>query len=365
MPRSRAPVPKKIKVAPAEVTTRKIGPELVESVSEDTELDGHLYKPVPQLDHFPPKFEVEYIWYTPELARFELEIAQRAEHFKQRPIRQAQLRRWKNLIRSKRMVHFLPASPVCYDTDGIQLNGQHRFLGLSQCPDGTEAGFMVIRNVPRWMFAFFDTNSTRTIKDVYAIGERAFGPQTPSAMRLSMRYEEFLLGLRNPGGWRHWAQVRDEHQDVDEFTARRGEIQDWYDAGDKVKKSSRILHAATMTFAFYQSLAWPEGDERIYEFFDQLQGKTGPQTQRHPTRLLRDWSNGVFTDHDQVPSKREVNLFLLFRTFALTQNNARLDKLVWAYGMPMALPYHPNGPEAALKNVQQALKDIDDEYTAA
>jgi hypothetical protein len=350
------------KVEPAEVTTRRIGPQLIEGTSEETDLEGHLHQPVQQLDHFPPKFDVEYIWYTPETAVLELEKAERAEQFKQRPIRPAQVRRWKNLIRSERMVHFLPASPICYDPEGVQLNGQHRFRGLTQCPEGTEAGFMVIRNVPRWMFAFFDTNSIRTLKDVYAIGGRAFGPQTPSAMKLAMRYEEYLLGMRNPGGWRHWFIVKDEHSDVDEFTARRGEIQDWYDAAEKVKKGSRILQPASMSFAFYQSLAWPEGDDLIYEFFDMLRGVHPNLSPQHPARLLRDWSNTAYMNHESVQAKRETHLFLLLRVFAMVQRNTRLDKLVWAYGMPMALPYHPDGPEKAIANVQQALKDIDEEY---
>lgn len=363
MPRTTVPVPKRIKVEPSEVTTRRIGPELVEGVSEDTELDGHLHKPVQQLDHFPPKFEVEYIWYTPETARIELEKAEQAPGFRQRPQRNAQVRRWWNLIRSKRWVHFLPASPVCYDEEGIQINGQHRFLGLTRCPDDTEAGFMVLRNVPRWMFAYFDTNSNRTIKDVYSIGGRSFGPQTPSAMKLAMRYEEFLLGLRNPGGWRHWGQVKDEHADVDDFTARRAEVNDWYEQGDKVRKATRILHPATMVFAFYQSLAWPEGDENVFQFLEQVQNKKTNLPAGHPARLLNNWSNSVYMEQVNVPSKREVQLFLMFRTFAMAQRNTRLDQLVWAYGMPMAVPYHPDGTDRALLNIRAALKDIDDEFS--
>lgn len=349
------------KVVPPEVTTRRLAPEMTIESTEETERENHLYRPVNQLDHYPPKFDIEYNWYTPESAREELRKTAEAENFQQRPTRPAQVRRWKNLIKSKRWVHFLPASPVCYDPDGIQLNGQHRFLGLSQCPDGTEAGFMEIRNVPRWMFPFFDTNSNRTLKDVFTIGGRRHGPQTPTAMKLAMRYEEFLLGKRNPGGWRHWSFVKDEHPDVDDFTARRDEIQDWYQAGDRVKKGSRLLHPATMTFAFYQSLAWPEGDEQISEFLDMLTGSESLPPYE-PVRHLRKWSNQVYTNMETVQAKRETHLFLLLQTFAQTQRNTRLEAMKWAYGMPMPVPYHPDGFEVAIARIREALKDIDDDY---
>lgn len=341
----------------AEVITRTLAPE-----AADESRETKLHIPVPQLNEFPPKFKVTYEWFTAAKASEWLREADSHQDFRQRPTTLAGVRRWKNLVITERFVHFLPNTPICVDPDGVMLNGKHRLTGLAGCPEDTKAGFMVISNVPRWMFAFFDTNKNRTLKDVFHIGNRRQGPHTPSAMKLAIRYEEFLLGLRGAGGWRHWTLVKDEHQDVDQFFARRDELQDWHSTGEKIYKTARLLAPAVMVFRFYQSLAWPDGDEKMQEFTNQLAEPPGRLPTNHPVRQLREWSRDIYMNHDQVFAKRETHLMLLFKTFAQVQNSSRPGSLNWAYGMPMAMPFHPKGHDTAVKNVRLALDEIDREF---
>lgn len=341
---------------PAEVITRKLAPQ--EAQDDDAGLNL-LYQPVQQLPGDPP-FEVEFLIFTPALAQTWIDEAHTVSGFKQRPVIPAQVRRWRNLIGTQRFVNFLPNQPICTDENGVMLNGMHRLTAVAGMPEGTEVGFVVISNVPQWMFAFFDTNRPRTIKDVFHIGQRVTGPQTASAMKLAMRYEEFLLGVRSASGWRHWAQVKDEHQDVDNFYTRRDEIQDWYGVGEKVYRNARLLIPSVTVFRFYQGLAWPEGDIEIEDFCTSLlTGETlGPNV---PVRLLVDFSHKTFATRQEAPlyAKREVHLHLLLRTFEAMQQGSRYQYLAWAYGNPMAMPYHPKGHDIAVKNIRVALEEMD------
>jgi hypothetical protein len=318
-----------------------------------------LYRPVRQLDQL-PDWKVKYEWVGPERAKTLLNRADDEEEFRQRTTKMAGIRRWKTLMRTKRFVDFLPNGVICIDPDGVMLNGKHRMTALAG-QEG-EFGFVFFYDVPRWMFAYFDTNMVRTIKDVFHIGSRDAGPQTPSAMKLAMRYEEFLHGLRPGTAWRHWNQQKDEHQDVDDFLARRGELQDWYDVGEAVNRKTKLLVPSVMVFRFYQSIAWPEGDEKITAFCESLVtgGNLPPSS---PVLLLRDWAKDAFYNKEKIFAKRELHLMLLFRTFERYMNGSRLQKLNWAYGLPMTMPYHPDRFETGLENVKKALAELDAEQT--
>jgi hypothetical protein len=321
---------------------------------------GLLYRPVRQLkmDAKRPPFDVSYEWITPDQAEELLMEAARTAGFRQRKLIPNEVKRWSLLINTDRFVHFLPAGVLCFDPEGVLLNGQHRLSGLVDADK--PAGFVVFRNVPRWMFAYLDTNKTRTVKNVLHINERITGPQTDSAMKLALRYEEFIQGVRTGTGWRHWNAVRDEHQDVDNFYARREEIQSWYGVAQQVYNRTKILIPSTMVFRFYQSLAWPEGEEAIEDFLDTL--ITGDKlTNQRPSTHLRRFTLDVFDAKSPVIAKREVHLLLLMRIFAQEMNHTRISTMPWAYGHPMVMPYHPKGHEVAIKNVRSALDAMDRE----
>jgi hypothetical protein len=345
------------RVAKPAVTTRLLAPETAEEIPP-----GLLYHPVPQVELVDgePPFDISYEWITPEQAGEYLQQAANASDFRQRPLSFAEVKRWANLVDTDRFVHYLPNGVVCFDEEGILLNGQHRFNGLAE---GTKpAAFIVFRNVPRWMFAYFDTNKHRTTKNVLHINNRVTGPQTDSALKLSLRYEEFLQGVRTAMGWRHWNAVRDEHQDVDDFYARRQDIQQGYALAQRVYSKSKVLIPSVMAFYFYQSLAWPEGIDCIESFLNELTAGTRLNVQR-PMYHLQRFTQEVFENKSPMIAKREVHLMLLMRVFTQEMNNSRVGTMHWAYGQPMVMPYHPKGHEVAIKTVRSALDEIDREAT--
>lgn len=341
MPRSSA----------APVTTRYLAPEEASADSES------LFQAVPQLEGKPP-FKVSYPWITPEKAKEWLRVSDSDPAFRQRPLALGQVRRWRTLLRTDRFVHYLPNGPMCTDPDGMLLNAKHRLTAIADSENG--AGLVLFSEVPRWMFKYFDTGKNRTIKDVFHIGAREVTPQTPSAMRLGMRYEEFLQGVRSAHGWRHWSTVSDEHNDIDSFLARRQEMQDWVGVGMKVQRDARLMAPAVMAFYFYQSLAWPEGASEVEQFCTSLM--TGEMlAPQSPALLLREWSRDCWYNKDKIFSKREVHFMLLMRCFEQYINGSRIPALRWAYGNPMPMPYHPKGHDVAVKNARLALEELDKE----
>ncbi len=339
--------------AEAGVTTRMLAPP----ADADADNPALLYREVPQIEGDVP-MSVEFAKVSPEQASEWLAKADRDESFRQRPTSVRDVRRWKILMETNRFVQFLPDGPLCFDDDGILLNGKHRLTAVGGFD--RPVGFMLVKRVPRWMFRFFDTGRGRTLNDVFKIGGRATMAQTGSSMRLAMRYEEFLHGKRPAmGWWKDWRGQRDEHADVDDFLARRQDLNDWYYVGQQVYGGSRIIVASAMVFRFYQSLAWPDGEEHLIGFCDGL-AKGAMLAPGHPALVLREWGRMSFADKERIEGKRELHLLLMFRHFALTVQGDRLSgQLRWARGFPMAMPYHPDGPDVAVKNVLTALAEMD------
>lgn len=309
-------------------------------------------KPVQQIDGKVP-YKVSYEMVTPEQANDWIRHADSDPDFKQRPCTVRDVQRWKIMIETDRFVHYLPNGVVCFDDKGMLLNGKHRLTGLAG--QSKPAGFVVFRNVPRWMFAYFDTGRSRSLNDVFKIAGRMSKSQTGSTARCALRYEEMLNGVRGPLGWQDWGSVRDEHADVNTFLDDRGQLQDLYLAADKTYRSTRLVISALMVFRYYQFLAWPEGEPKLLEFWDGLQ--TGAMLATgSPALELREWSKDQFESRERVRAKREQHLLLLYRFFAHHVNSSRLERVTWAYGMPMPAPYHPEGAEVAIKNIRAAIE---------
>ncbi|MEV4507362.1 hypothetical protein AB0K00_00180 [Dactylosporangium sp. NPDC049525] len=318
-----------------------------------------MYRAVPQIDN-PRVMRPTMRLIGPDEARGILLKADSDPDFHQRPVSQRDVRRWEQLMRTDRFVSFLPNGPLCFDDRGLLINGKHRLTGLTR--QERPHGFVVFDNVPRWMFKYFDTMRPRSLNDVFAIGGRMTGTQTGSTMRLAMRYEEFLFGKRSAHGWRDWNGVRDEHADVDEFRTRREELTDWYGDAAKSYPKSKIVIAAQMVFRMYQQLAWPENGDKLQEFWTALAGGTAPAPDA-PALVLRDWARDRGEARERIAAKRELHLLLLFEYFAQHAQGLGIetDGVRWGYGLPMALPFHPDGPEVALENVKRELERMNDE----
>lgn len=340
------------------VETRRLSPPLA---SEDADVNL-LYRPVPQIEGA-PQMKTKWIKVTPEMADDWLLKAESDTTFKQRQTKVRSVRRYQILMETGRFVEYLPNGPLCFDDQGILLNGKHRLTALAG--QKKPFGFMVVENVPRFMFSFFDTGLPRSLNDVFHISGQMTKSQTGSSMRLAMRYEEFLYGKRKDIGWKDWAGHRDEHADVDDFLSRRVDLSDWYYVGEQIYRGARLLIASGMAFRFYQSLAWPEGEEQLITFCDSL-AKGSMLAPGSPPLALREWSRQSKDLGERIRGKRELHLLLMLRMFALSVQGDKIEgKPRWAYGFPMTMPYHPKGPETAIKNILGALEQMDREPATA
>jgi hypothetical protein len=183
-------------------------------------------------------------------------------------------------------------------------------------------------------------------------------------MRLALRYEEFLNGLRPAIGWRTWGSERDEHFDVDDFLLRREDLGDLHGVAQSVASGSRLIVSSLMVWRFYQELAWPDGTDAVTEFCDAL--KTGNFTNRSPSVTLRSWARDIYQTKERIHAKRELHLLLLNRMFALhVQGDRTAGVIKWAYGFPMNTPYHPAGTEKAVETTLAALRRLDREHLKA
>lgn len=338
--------------AEAPVTTRMLQPE---PSGVDNVL---LYRPVPQLTGA-VTMKPRFVKVTPKMAKDWVAKSEEDDTFRQRVTKVRDVRRWQILMQTDRFVSYLPNGPLCFDENGILLNGKHRLTALAGQDDAF--GFLVIDKVPRWMFPFFDTGAPRTLNDVFHISSRASKAQTGSTMRLAMRYEEFLHGKRPGTGWKEWFSQRDEHADVDSFLARREDLNDWYYLGQQIYTACKLNIGAVTVFRYYQSLAWPDGEEQLAEFCNGL-AKGAMLAPGKPALVLREWSRASFEQRDRIRGKRELHLLLLFRMFARTLQGDGMGRLQWAYGFPMTMPYHPNGHDAAVKNILTALNEVDADH---
>ncbi len=345
---------KRTKPAASEVRTRTVLTQL-----EEAEQEKPFFAPFEQIQGKPP-FKVSYPMITPEQARKIIVEADSDPEFHQRPVAERDANRWRNLMEAERFVWWLPNGPLCYDPDGMLLNGKSRMTGLTR--QYNPQGFMVVSNVPRRFFPFFDTMRARTINDVFRISGKMPKSQTGSTVRLAMRYAEVVRGFRSPVGWQNWGMgLTDEHVDVNAFLDVHADLADMYLTADAIYKATKINISALMVWRYFQGLAWPgkECQEHITAFWQALhKGSIEGKILRddNPAAAFREWSRESFYNRDKIRGKRELHLLLLNRYFQLFVQGDKLPKINWAHGWHMNAPYNPGGAEVALKNARAALE---------
>lgn len=298
-----------------------------------------------------PKFRT----YTPEQAQNVMLTQDSLEVKRQRKRSEREVRRWSILIETGRFVDYFPGAPVCFDAAGNVMNGQHRLAAVAR--GLRPVGFLVVTNVPDFMFAYFDTGLPRTINHVFQAAGKQPQPQVGSTLRLAMRYREFLLGLRPPIGWKEWQKFRDEHSDVAAFGDQHEGLLDLYLAADANYKASRVTPSSLMVWRYYQEMAWPQGAKQVMEFFEQLKNGTDMPL-NHPAWHLREWAKDVALRKERITAKRELDLLLLNKMFAAAMRKERPEKMTYAHGFAMTVPYHPKGQAAALTAIKAELARI-------
>lgn len=329
--------------------------------------------PVPQVSN-PPPFGVEFLMVTPEEAAVWWETMMADEEFRNRPLNTTDARHYKDLIDSDRFVHFLPNGIICRDPLGIFINGKTRMAGLKEAKK--PAGFVIFTNVPRWMWMYMDILKPKTARQVLFGNHKMDKPQAITALRFVIKYEEFLNGIRDAEGWRHWSTGRDEFADLDHIHDLRREMMDDYGNAMAIRKGGcHLLAAPLMLFRYYQYYAWPDGRGILHDFCEALRLGTDPRRWMS-AQSLRNWSTqGYFP----TQGKKEAHLILLFQHFesyakkaweleqrskrrldldGVDKNFPQIREAVVAYGSPMRKPFHPDGELVALANLQRSIPPL-------
>lgn len=306
----------------------------------------------PETIPFKPRWE----YVTPEQAAEWLFDADNYEGFRPRPRTDARRRHWVSLMQTGRFVEFSPEGVLCFSPEGICLNGGNRLGAVIEY--GKPVGFTIFDNVPVWMSRFFDTGDKRSLREAMFMTRKDLPQGYQQVVRLGMRYEEYLFGKRTAHGWADWSRHKDEHQDVDNFIDRREYLLDYIDRGKAIRRPTQLQAASVTAFIAYQLLAWPGGSEQLDEFLDGL--SHGSMLRKgNPALTLREWAKADGFIGNGTHGRREGHLLLLFRSFEKFVRNADEAKILVARGLPMHMPYHPQGDKVAVANVRKALTKMD------
>jgi hypothetical protein len=324
-----------------------------ELIEEDPLL---LYEPIAhQISGKKIPWTIEYEKITPAQAAEILQEADEYEKYGQRPRTAARLKRWKSLMDSSRFVEYFPFGPLGFNEDGIVMNGGNRLGALAMFDK--PLGFMIIRNCPTWLINYIDNGNNRTQRESSLINRRATDTNVIAAARLGMRYEEFLFGKRKAIGWADWSKHKDEYVDTDNFVEKREYLLDFIPQGKLIKKVAGLQPASAACFIAYQHLAWPDGADKLQEFLDGL--IHGSMLEKgSPALTLREWG---YTDGfigGYTHGRREGHLLLLFKHFTLFCEGQKINEVRVAKGLPMSMPYHPEGWDVACKNAREALMEM-------
>lgn len=316
-----------------------------------------LYEPITrQINGKKVPWTVEYNKIMPIEAGLILEQADTYEKYGQRPRTPARVKRWADLMASNRFVEYFPFGPLGFNEDNIVMNGGNRLQALAEFDQ--PLGFMVIRNCPSWLINYIDNGAARTQRDAMFINRRIPDTNVAATARLGMRYEEFLFGKRKELGWADWSKHKDEFVDIDNWISKREYVLDYVGQGKTLKKRANLQPASGACFIAYQQLAWPEGADKLREFLDGLEYGS-MLSKGNPALTLREWGNQDGFIGGYTHGRREGHLLLLFQYFMLFCENQKSHQVRVAKGLPMAMPYHPDGWETGCKNAREALLEMD------
>lgn len=319
-----------------------------------------MYEPITKQMTKKVPFTTEPVLVTAKQAQQWLDEADAYEKFGQRPRTPAAIKRFQDLIESNRFVSYNPFGPLGFNEDGILMNGGNRLAAVASA--GKSTGFIVIRNCPTWLINYIDNNKVRTVRDSMFINLKDVRPDTQAVMRLGMRYEEFIFGKRSELGWIEWAKVKDEHADLVNWINKREYVTDFIDQAKKLKKATNLQLPALACFIAYQQLAWPEDAAdpvgKLGQFLEALQLGT-MLSKGNPALTLREWGRNDGYIGGYSRGRREGHLLLLMKFFTLFAEGHTVADVRVARGLPMAMPYHPDGWEIACKNVRTTLVEMD------
>lgn len=326
-----------------------------DGVEEDPLL---LFEPLSeQLNPRKIPFQIEYLKVTPKQAQAWLDAADDYPEFAQRKRLPSTVKRFKDLIDSNRFVEYIPVGALCFNPDGIVMNGGNRLAAVSE--GRKSVGFMVVKNCPTWMIHYFDNGKMRTARDALQIAMKDMSTDGQATTRLGLRYEEFLFGKRAQYGWADWGRHKDEYIDLMNWMEKREYVLDFIPQGKQIRKKTSIQVSSATCFVAYQQLAWPSGADVLEHFLDGL--TLGADLSKgNPALTLREWlrNDGYIGGYSY--GRREGHLLLLFQMFTAFAEKHSVPTVKVAKGLPMAMPYHPDGWEIGCKNAREGLLRLED-----
>lgn len=318
-----------------------------------------MYEPITKQIPKKVPFTFEPVLVTVKQAQQWLDEADEYTGFGQRPRTPAARKRFKDLMDSSRFVFYNPFGPLGFNDDGILMNGGNRLA--AQIEHGKSVGFIVIKNCPTWLINYIDNNKVRTNREAMFINLKDVSTEGQATMRLGMRFEEFIFGKRPELGWIEWAKVRDEHVDLVNWISKREYVTDFITQAKQLKKVTGLQVSSLACFIAYQQLAWPEDASdpvgKLNQFLEGLQHGS-MLAKGHPALTLREWGNNDGFIGGYSRGRREGHLLLLLKSFTLFAEGHTMNKVQVARGLPMSMPYHPDGWEVACKNVREALVEM-------
>ena len=295
---------------------------------------------------------------TPEIAQQLLDAAraaQDAQTFKQRPINWTIVEEYALEMLHGGWMEYLPDGIIAIDTDGVPINGQKRLHAIVKA--NVAVGFLVARDVPREMFAYFDMAQRRSASDTFAIAGLPAGAEAQSMIRLAMAYEEMLRGILDRTSWVSWNKRRQTNVDMLRFYEKRPHLAETLFTGRAMRYGAAIVPAAAAVFEFYADKAWPQRpkDRRGYDPLDAYVSgiRDGANIATvDPAMLVRNWSMGNAVRRQTIQSKRETHLFVLLKYWEIHAlgKEARGNNPSYNKTWPMPLPFHPDGEDVAVRN---------------
>ncbi len=300
-----------------------------------------------------PDWPIQYTWLEPDDAAEWLEKAGEDETFRNRPLKARAKNLMSHTMENDGFVHFLPDGPFIFDEHGILTNGKLRLACAVETQ--TTIGVIVFRNVPRRLFPYLGTGVPKTYADVRHSQAKMSKRDILAVHRLVLQYEEVVFGIRKSTGWQHWGSETIQPADLEHVGNIRAEIDDYYGNALAVRRGCRLVATALMMFEFYQWHAWPQGRDLMREFLDSLESgavdkAVYPVPRNSPAVSLRNFGRDEYCP---TQGKALIQLTLLFDHFAAFVNNEPIPRAKWAFGMKLPVPYHPDGDDAARKQLRK------------
>jgi hypothetical protein len=225
---------------------------------------------------------------------------------------------------------------VC--TDGSILDGQHRLEAIASSETGRTVTMRVTYNVPADVFVILNTGKNRSAPDVVGMVGHESALMLVSALKLVYHYTMWRDTSDWPT-WPSWSKIKLTNQIVVECAARWPDMPDHVRVGTNTGTKTHMIGASIAAFRHLTLEAWPDGQESLDEFCEQL--RTGENLRAgDPALTLRNWA--ARTPPRTILHRRETLLLVLLKCWAAHATGKKVGTIPHHdTTKAMPLPYSP------------------------